>query len=377
MWRTGWASRRPRPARAFPSTRSATARPASRRSSSIVYSEGVAKGRITVERMVDLLATTPARRFGLATKGALEVGRDADLVLFDPAARRTIRAADLHHTSDYTPYEGLEVTGAVRQRLRPRPAGHPRRRLRRPTRRGAFVERGRSATDRQAPSPSYAVHWHIEQRSAKAPRSSINREGGPRDRGRARPIPAASRPAASGTPRNRRRGRGDRAGRPPRDRRPFAGAAEPGQLLVADRGVERLVERRRPSASGDAARPPVPELRARDLGGRGVLHQVVDGGRADRRAARNRGTRARPGCWPGRPASVTAPPGTRRSSSSAALTDDLVAQPILLVRPVAEHAIEDLRRDRDEVRMRDPRAVEAVAATRAPCRRGPWPARPR
>ncbi len=84
---------------------------------SIVYSEGVAKGRLTVERMVDLLATTPARRFGLATKGALDVGRDADLVLFDPAARRTIRAADLHHTSDYTPYEGLEVAGAVRSVL--------------------------------------------------------------------------------------------------------------------------------------------------------------------------------------------------------------------------------------------------------------------
>ena len=64
--------------------------------------------------MVDLLSTTPARRFGLPHKGAIEVGRDADLVLFDPAARRTIRAADLHHTSDYTPYEGLEVAGAVR-----------------------------------------------------------------------------------------------------------------------------------------------------------------------------------------------------------------------------------------------------------------------
>jgi dihydropyrimidinase len=81
---------------------------------SIVYSEGVATGRITLERMVDLLATTPARRFGLPTKGALEVGRDADVVLFDPAARRTIHATDLHHTSDYTPYEGLVATGAVR-----------------------------------------------------------------------------------------------------------------------------------------------------------------------------------------------------------------------------------------------------------------------
>ena len=81
---------------------------------SIVYAEGVATGRITLERMVDLLATTPARRFGLTRKGAIEVGRDADLVLFDPTARRTIRAADLHHTSDFTPYEGMAIGGAVR-----------------------------------------------------------------------------------------------------------------------------------------------------------------------------------------------------------------------------------------------------------------------
>jgi dihydropyrimidinase len=83
----------------------------------IVYSEGVARGRITLERMVDVRATTPARRFGLRAKGSIEVGRDADLVLFDPAAGRTIRAADLHHTSDYTPYEGLEVRGAVRSTI--------------------------------------------------------------------------------------------------------------------------------------------------------------------------------------------------------------------------------------------------------------------
>ena len=81
---------------------------------SIAYSEGIAKGRITAERMVGLISTTPARLFGLTRKGAIEPGRDADLVLFDPAARRTLRAADLHHTSDYTPYEGFELTGAVR-----------------------------------------------------------------------------------------------------------------------------------------------------------------------------------------------------------------------------------------------------------------------
>ncbi|NJD26933.1 MAG: amidohydrolase family protein [Chloroflexi bacterium] len=80
----------------------------------IAWSEGVARGRLTPERLVDLVATTPARLFGLERKGALEIGRDADIVLFDPAARRTLTAADLHHTSDYTPYEGFELTGVVR-----------------------------------------------------------------------------------------------------------------------------------------------------------------------------------------------------------------------------------------------------------------------
>jgi dihydropyrimidinase len=80
----------------------------------IAYGEGVARGRLTVERLVDVLATTPARRFGLRRKGSIEVGKDADLVLFDPHARRTLRADELHHTSDYTPYEGFEVEGEVR-----------------------------------------------------------------------------------------------------------------------------------------------------------------------------------------------------------------------------------------------------------------------
>jgi dihydropyrimidinase len=80
----------------------------------IAWTEGVAAGRLTPERLVDLLATTPARLFGLRTKGAVEIGRDADLVLFDAEATRILRAVDLHHTSDYTAYEGMQVTGAVR-----------------------------------------------------------------------------------------------------------------------------------------------------------------------------------------------------------------------------------------------------------------------
>ena len=83
----------------------------------MVYGKGAAEGRITIERMVDLLSTTPARIFGLPNKGAIEAGKDADLVLLDPTVRRTIRATDLHHTSDFTPYEGIEVPGAVRDVL--------------------------------------------------------------------------------------------------------------------------------------------------------------------------------------------------------------------------------------------------------------------
>ncbi len=83
----------------------------------LVYDAGVVTGQITRERMVDLLSTTPARLFGFASKGALAVGLDADIVLFDPAARRTIGADDLHHSSDYTPFEGREVRGAVRSTL--------------------------------------------------------------------------------------------------------------------------------------------------------------------------------------------------------------------------------------------------------------------
>jgi dihydropyrimidinase len=83
----------------------------------VAYSEGVQRGRITVERMVDALSTTPARLFGLNTKGSIERGKDADIVLFDPQERRTISQSELHHTSDYTPYEGMPASGLVRSVL--------------------------------------------------------------------------------------------------------------------------------------------------------------------------------------------------------------------------------------------------------------------
>lgn len=77
----------------------------------MLYSEGVRKERITIERLVEVLATGPARIAGLASKGEIAVGRDADLVLFDPERTRTVRASEMHSASDYDPYEGWIVTG--------------------------------------------------------------------------------------------------------------------------------------------------------------------------------------------------------------------------------------------------------------------------
>ena len=78
----------------------------------IGFSEGHAKGRLTLERFVDVFSTNPAKLMGLyPRKGAIAVGSDADLVVWDPDAERTIALDDLHHESDYSPWEGWEVRG--------------------------------------------------------------------------------------------------------------------------------------------------------------------------------------------------------------------------------------------------------------------------
>ena len=80
----------------------------------ITFHEGVAKGRIDVETFVDLVATRPARLFGLSPrKGSIAIGADADLVLFDPDATQVLTQAGQHHGGDFTPYEGREVRGRV------------------------------------------------------------------------------------------------------------------------------------------------------------------------------------------------------------------------------------------------------------------------
>jgi dihydropyrimidinase len=77
----------------------------------LMHTEGVVKGRITLERMVDVLSTGTARMFGLSRKGAVAAGKDADLVVFDPKRKFTITRKKLHQNVDYTPWEGWEMTG--------------------------------------------------------------------------------------------------------------------------------------------------------------------------------------------------------------------------------------------------------------------------
>ena len=74
--------------------------------------QGVLAGEITTARWVEVNATTPARMFGLyPRKGVLAPGSDADIVVYDPAAKQRISAATHHMSVDYSAYEGREVTG--------------------------------------------------------------------------------------------------------------------------------------------------------------------------------------------------------------------------------------------------------------------------
>jgi dihydropyrimidinase len=78
----------------------------------LLFSEGVRRGRIDLNRFVALTATNPAKLYGLyPRKGTIAVGADADIAIWDPEKDVVIRNAMLHHDVDYTPYEGMEVKG--------------------------------------------------------------------------------------------------------------------------------------------------------------------------------------------------------------------------------------------------------------------------
>lgn len=78
----------------------------------ILFSEGVSKGRISLNEFVALTATNHARMYGLyPKKGTIAVGADADLAIWDPDREQTISQSLMHGGSDYTPYEGIKVKG--------------------------------------------------------------------------------------------------------------------------------------------------------------------------------------------------------------------------------------------------------------------------
>jgi dihydropyrimidinase len=78
----------------------------------LLYSEGVRKGRISLERMVAVTATNPAKLFGLyPRKGVIAVGADADLAIWDPDLTRTIRDEDILSNGKFSIFAGWEVTG--------------------------------------------------------------------------------------------------------------------------------------------------------------------------------------------------------------------------------------------------------------------------
>ncbi|MGI8475088.1 MAG: dihydropyrimidinase [Thermomicrobiales bacterium] len=78
----------------------------------MLFSEGVGTGRISLERFVELTSTNAAKLFGLyPRKGTIAPGADADLVIWDPSISRPVRATAMFTNSDYSPYEGWEVTG--------------------------------------------------------------------------------------------------------------------------------------------------------------------------------------------------------------------------------------------------------------------------
>ena len=79
----------------------------------LVHDGGVRKGRITMNRFVELCSTTPAKMFGLfPRKGTIAVGSDADIVVFDPRRKAMLGVKTLHMKVDYNPYEGRTVEGA-------------------------------------------------------------------------------------------------------------------------------------------------------------------------------------------------------------------------------------------------------------------------
>jgi len=81
----------------------------------LLYSEGVDKGKITLNKYVEVACTNPAKIFGMfPRKGTIAVDSDADIIIFDPNEKHTLSAKTHHMNVDYSGYEGWDVTGKVK-----------------------------------------------------------------------------------------------------------------------------------------------------------------------------------------------------------------------------------------------------------------------
>ena len=81
----------------------------------LLYSEGVAKNKITLNKYVEVTSTNVAKIFGMfPKKGTISIGSDADIVIMDPAEQHTLSAKTHHMNVDYSGYEGWNITGKVK-----------------------------------------------------------------------------------------------------------------------------------------------------------------------------------------------------------------------------------------------------------------------
>ena len=131
-----------------------------------LFSEGVVKGRIDLQQFVALSAGNAAKTFGLKRKGALMPGFDADIAIWDSEARRRVRLEHQHDAMDYTPFEGMEWTGAPVTVLNRGRAVVEDGRLVAERGQGRFVARAPSgqtgARGHRAPEFTAASAWGVE-----------------------------------------------------------------------------------------------------------------------------------------------------------------------------------------------------------------------
>jgi len=84
----------------------------------VLLTEGVYKNRITINKLAEICSYNVAKTFGLLPqKGLIEVGADADLVVLDMTKKSTVRADELYHISDFSPFEGRDLTGGVKHTI--------------------------------------------------------------------------------------------------------------------------------------------------------------------------------------------------------------------------------------------------------------------